>query len=94
MEHGTPELDGIHHLKLPVSDLQRSQEWYKSRLGYELEMEFVEQGKLMGVALSHPRGGPPLALRLDPERAAALPASTTSPSASPPRPISRRGPSG
>jgi len=71
MEHGTPELDGIHHLKLPVSDLQRSQEWYKSRLGYELEMEFVEQGKLMGVALSHPRGGPPLALRLDPERAAA-----------------------
>ena len=34
-------------------------------------MEFVEQGRLMGYGLSHPNGGPPLALRLDPERARA-----------------------
>jgi catechol 2,3-dioxygenase-like lactoylglutathione lyase family enzyme len=63
-----PALAGIHHLKLPVTDLNRSRDWYVSRLGYQLQMEFVEQGRLMGVALSHPNGGPDLALRLDPER--------------------------
>jgi catechol 2,3-dioxygenase-like lactoylglutathione lyase family enzyme len=66
-----PELDGIHHVKLPVSDLARSQEWYESRLGYLVSIEFVEQGELKGVSMRHPKGGPELALRLDPERAAA-----------------------
>ncbi|MGI8800301.1 MAG: VOC family protein [Pseudonocardia sp.] len=66
-----PRLDGIHHVKLPVSDLQRSRAWYESRLGYQVQMEFVEQGKLMGLAMVHPNGGPGFALRLDPERAAA-----------------------
>jgi catechol 2,3-dioxygenase-like lactoylglutathione lyase family enzyme len=66
-----PALAGIHHLKLPVTDLDRSREWYLSRLGYQVQMEFVEQGRLMGVALMHPNGGPPLALRLNPERARA-----------------------
>jgi catechol 2,3-dioxygenase-like lactoylglutathione lyase family enzyme len=66
-----PALAGIHHLKLPVSDLARSREWYHSRLGYQLLAEFVEQGQLMGCALAHPNGGPTLALRLDPERARA-----------------------
>jgi catechol 2,3-dioxygenase-like lactoylglutathione lyase family enzyme len=66
-----PALAGIHHVKLPVTDLDRSREWYLSRLGYRVQMEFVEQGRLMGVALIHPNGGPPLALRLNPERARA-----------------------
>jgi catechol 2,3-dioxygenase-like lactoylglutathione lyase family enzyme len=66
-----PVLAGVHHLKLPVTDLDRSRDWYLSRLGYQVLMEFVEQGRLMGYALAHPNGGPPLALRLDPERARA-----------------------
>jgi catechol 2,3-dioxygenase-like lactoylglutathione lyase family enzyme len=66
----TPHLAGVHHLKLPVSDLARSRAWYESRLGYALQVEFVEQGTLMGIGLAHPNGGPDLALRLDPERAA------------------------
>jgi catechol 2,3-dioxygenase-like lactoylglutathione lyase family enzyme len=66
-----PALAGIHHLKLPVTSLDRSRDWYLSRLGYQVQMEFVEQGRLMGYGLSHPNGGPPLALRLDPERARA-----------------------
>ncbi len=66
-----PTLAGIHHLKLPVTDLARSREWYQSRLGYQVQVEFVEQGNLMGYAMFHPNGGPPLALRLDPERARA-----------------------
>jgi catechol 2,3-dioxygenase-like lactoylglutathione lyase family enzyme len=66
-----PALAGIHHLKLPVTDLARSLEWYQSRLGYQLQTEFVEQGQLMGYAMRHPGGGPDLALRLDPARARA-----------------------
>ena len=49
----------------------RSREWYPSRLGYQVQVEFVEQGLLMGYGLAHPNGGPPLGLRLDPGRARA-----------------------
>ncbi|HEX8869698.1 MAG TPA: VOC family protein [Lentzea sp.] len=66
-----PLLDGIHHLKLPVSDLDKSLDWYTTNLGYELMVNFVEQGVRMGVSMDHARGGPPLALRLDPDLAAA-----------------------
>ena len=66
-----PALDGIHHLKLPVTDLVRSLAWYQHRLGYEVMKEFVEDGVRMGVAMTHPNGGPDLALRLDPDRARA-----------------------
>ena len=68
---GAPVLAGIHHLKLPVTDLARSRDWYQSRLGYQVVAEIVEQGKLMGLAMAHPNGGPRLALRLDPDRARA-----------------------
>jgi catechol 2,3-dioxygenase-like lactoylglutathione lyase family enzyme len=67
-----PELAGIHHLKLPVTDLAVSSEWYRSRLGYQRAAEFVEQGRLVGYALAHLNGGPGLALRLDPDRARAM----------------------
>jgi catechol 2,3-dioxygenase-like lactoylglutathione lyase family enzyme len=66
-----PLLDGIHHLKLPVRDLDRAQAWYQERLGYEVMIDFVEEGVRMGVSLRHPNGGPDLALRCDPERAEA-----------------------
>jgi catechol 2,3-dioxygenase-like lactoylglutathione lyase family enzyme len=66
-----PRLAGVHHLKLPVRDLDCSRQWYESRLGYRLAAEFVEAGVLMGLVLEHPNGGPGLALRLDPDRAAA-----------------------
>jgi len=65
-----PELDGVHHVKLPVSDLNRSRAWYEGRLGYQVATEFTEDGALTGLALVHPRGGPMLALRLDPDLAA------------------------
>jgi catechol 2,3-dioxygenase-like lactoylglutathione lyase family enzyme len=71
MTSSAPALSGIHHVKLPVRDLARSRAWYESRLGYEVQLEFVERGTLMGLAMRHPNGGPDLALRLDPDRAAA-----------------------
>jgi catechol 2,3-dioxygenase-like lactoylglutathione lyase family enzyme len=66
-----PQLAGIHHVKLPVTDLARSREWYETRLGYRVQIEFVEQGQLMGYVLEHSNGGPLLGLRLNPERARA-----------------------
>jgi catechol 2,3-dioxygenase-like lactoylglutathione lyase family enzyme len=66
-----PALAGVHHLKLPVTDLARSREWYRTRLGYQVRIEFIEQGRLMGYVLTHPNGGPILGLRLSPERARA-----------------------
>jgi catechol 2,3-dioxygenase-like lactoylglutathione lyase family enzyme len=66
-----PVLEGIHHLKLPVTDLERSLAWYEDRLGYVVMKEFVEDGVVMGLAMTHPNGGPDLALRLDPDRARA-----------------------
>jgi catechol 2,3-dioxygenase-like lactoylglutathione lyase family enzyme/predicted ester cyclase len=68
---GVPVLDGVHHLKLPVTDLDRSIAWYASRLGYRKAMEFVEDGVVAGVSLAHPNGGPPLGLRRDPAKAGA-----------------------
>lgn len=66
-----PSLAGVHHLKLPVSDLRRSIEWYHSRLGYDVDIEFTEDGVLAGVAMRHSNGGPLLGLRQDPEKATA-----------------------
>jgi catechol 2,3-dioxygenase-like lactoylglutathione lyase family enzyme len=66
-----PTLAGVHHLKLPVTDLDRSIQWYASRLGYQVAIEFNEHGQRTGVAMTHPDGGPELALKLDPERARA-----------------------
>jgi len=71
MEEDVPRLDGVHHLKLPVRDLDRSRAWYESRLGYAPSLEFHQDGRLVGVAMAHPRGGPLFSIQLDPERAAA-----------------------
>lgn len=69
--NGAPQLAGIHHLKLPVSNLEQSFAWYQRTLGYERTIEFVEKDTLMGIGMNHPHGGPHLALRLDPDRARA-----------------------
>lgn len=65
-------LSGFHHVKLPVSDVARSRDWYTGVLGCTTDIEFVEGGVLMGVGLAHEgmQGG--IALRHDPDRAKAL----------------------
>ena len=62
---------GVHHLKLPVRDIARSEAWYRRTLRYRRTVEFKDGDKLMGILMIHPDGGPPLALRLDPHRAEA-----------------------
>jgi catechol 2,3-dioxygenase-like lactoylglutathione lyase family enzyme len=66
----SPELAGIHHLKVHVTDLRRSARWYERVLGYRAQLEFVEGDRLVGYGLSHDNGGTLLTLRLDREHAA------------------------
>lgn len=65
-------LSGFHHVKLPVSSVHKSLEWYQRVLDLDLAIEFVEDGVLRGVALSDADHTLMLALREEPERAAGL----------------------
>jgi len=68
-----PVLDGIHHVKIPVSDLARSRAWYERVLGFEVEAEFADDhdGVVRGVAGTAPGlGRTRLALRENAEAAA------------------------
>lgn len=64
-----PVLAGVHHVKLPVSDLERSRDWYADRLGYTEFIRFTKAGRTTGISMRHPNGGPMLGLVLDPDRA-------------------------
>jgi catechol-2,3-dioxygenase len=59
-------------VKLPVTDVLRSRDWYGRVLGFQTEIEFVEEGVLMGVAMRDAANSLHLAFRSAPERAAAL----------------------
>lgn len=65
-------LNGFHHVKLPVSDIRRSLDWYVRVLGLRVQLEFVEEGVLEGVALTDAAETISLALRHDRVHAAAF----------------------
>ena len=54
----------VLHVKLPVTDLQRSVDWYVSVMDLHLKYEFIEDGEVRGVALRSAEGGFSFALRL------------------------------
>ena len=46
-----PELAGIHHVKMPVTDLDRSRDWYGRVLGFKVTYEFQDaDGVVRGFA--------------------------------------------
>ncbi|MFC1439847.1 VOC family protein [Streptacidiphilus sp. N1-10] len=46
-----PRLSGIHHVKIPVTDLTRSVDWYARVFGLDVTMEFPDaDGVVRGVA--------------------------------------------
>ena len=72
-----PPIAGVHHIKIPVSDIDRSRAWYESVLGLWVDVEFPdEDGVVRGVAgsLSDPSGRHVLsvALRQNPEVSSGL----------------------
>lgn len=70
---GRGAVTGLHHAKLPVTDVAASRDWYCRAFGFACEVEFREDGDVLrGVGLRHPASGLRLALREDPDRAEAL----------------------
>lgn len=66
-----PGLAGIHHIKIPVTDLQRSLDWYSRVFGYETTLVFPEaDGVNRGAGGTIPGLGPTtIAFRVNPEAA-------------------------
>ncbi|HEY3751103.1 MAG TPA: VOC family protein [Pseudonocardiaceae bacterium] len=62
-----PTLAGIHHVKIPVTDLDRSIAWYARVFGFQVTMRFPDgDGVVRGVAGSVPGlGDTELTLRIN-----------------------------
>jgi catechol 2,3-dioxygenase-like lactoylglutathione lyase family enzyme len=79
-----PAILGLHHVKVPVSDLPRSRDWHERLLGVRLAVEFRDDdGAVRGVAYE-PIGAftPSPCASARPTSPPQLPASTRSPSSS------------
>jgi catechol 2,3-dioxygenase-like lactoylglutathione lyase family enzyme len=66
-----PVVVGLHHVRLPVSAVMRSHDWYIDVFGFEPRLRLEEEDNVVGVVVAH-RGGPTLGLHYAPERARAL----------------------
>jgi catechol 2,3-dioxygenase-like lactoylglutathione lyase family enzyme len=66
-----PDLVGLHHLRLPVSDVMRSRDWYASVFGFKPRLSLEEEDLVVGVVLSH-QSGLTLGLHHAPELARSL----------------------
>ena len=57
-------MTSVKHVKVPVTDLQRSVTWYSQLMDLELQHEFMEDGQVRGAALRSPEANFSFALRL------------------------------
>ncbi|MFF3442571.1 VOC family protein [Streptosporangium sp. NPDC002721] len=66
-------LTGVHHLKIWVSDLERSRSWYERVLGLEHHTSFEDDdGVIRGMSFTVPGAAFQIALRENPDLARAL----------------------
>jgi catechol 2,3-dioxygenase-like lactoylglutathione lyase family enzyme len=54
-----------HHVRLPVSDVMRSRDWYTEVFGFEPLLVLEAEERVVGVVVGH-RSGPTLGLHLAP----------------------------
>jgi catechol 2,3-dioxygenase-like lactoylglutathione lyase family enzyme len=62
-EMATGEVIGIHHIKIPVTDLGASREWYERVFDLDLALEFPDDDDVVRGVAYEPKGGFALALR-------------------------------
>ncbi len=62
---------GLHHVRVPVSDVMRSRDWYIDVLGFEPCLSVEAEDHVIGVVVDH-RSGLTLALHYQPALARAL----------------------
>ena len=53
---GISPLVGLHHVRIPVSDVDRSSDWYSWLFGFEARLLLEEEDRLVGVVVCHPSG--------------------------------------
>ena len=68
---GRPTIVGLHHVRVPVSDVLVSRDWYTDVLGFDPMLVSEEETSISGEALLHP-SGLVVGLHTDPGAAAAL----------------------
>jgi catechol 2,3-dioxygenase-like lactoylglutathione lyase family enzyme len=61
----------MHHVRLPVSDVLASQDWYERTLDFRPVLVSEEEDAVTGVVMKH-TSGVVIGLHLEPERARAL----------------------
>jgi len=66
-----PRLLGLHHVRVPVTGVETSREWYRDVLGLVPVLDYEEEEGLVGAVLNH-TSGVTLALHRDATRAGAL----------------------
>lgn len=66
-----PTIVGLHHARLPVSDVMRSRDWYVEVFGFEPRLCVEEEDHVVGVVVGQP-GGLTLGLHHAPDLARAL----------------------
>jgi catechol 2,3-dioxygenase-like lactoylglutathione lyase family enzyme len=71
MSHPAFTFVGLHHVRLPVSDLMRSRDWYIDVFGFVPRLTLEAEDEIIGVVLGH-RSGLILGLHREPERARTL----------------------
>ncbi len=66
-----PAVVGLHHVRLPVSDVLRSRDWYSATFDFEPCLSLEEEDRVVGVVVIH-RSGLTLGLHHAPALARAL----------------------
>ena len=70
-EPGSPSVVALHHVRVPVTDVLVSQDWYGEVLGFRPTLVVEEEESVTGVVSVHPCGVV-IGLHFAPERARAL----------------------
>lgn len=68
----SPRVSGIHHVRIPVSDVTASAAWYSEVFGLQVILIEEEEYEVVGTVFSVGEGTPRLGLHHDATRAAAL----------------------
>jgi catechol 2,3-dioxygenase-like lactoylglutathione lyase family enzyme len=51
-----PSLLGVHHIRLPVVDIEASSDWYQTVFGFEILLYEEEESMAVGAVLRHESG--------------------------------------
>jgi catechol 2,3-dioxygenase-like lactoylglutathione lyase family enzyme len=66
-----PKVNGLHHIRIPVSDLSATEDWFAQTFGFESILITEAEDRVIGVVMKH-ASGIHIGLHDAPDRSAAL----------------------